>query len=78
MKLSTSYMKMLAEILHDYLKQVGDDPDRRKRIKFAQVLLAEIEAKLKPDRPSLFQPEHNTASPEVVAELSLCRTPRQT
>ena len=48
MKLSTSYMKMLAEVLHDYLKQVGDDPDRRKRIKFVQVLLAEIEAKLKP------------------------------
>jgi hypothetical protein len=40
-KLSIAYMKMLAEVRHDYLKLVGNDPDGRKRIKFVQVLLAD-------------------------------------
>jgi hypothetical protein len=45
MNLKIAEMKLLAEVLADYLQQVGNDPDRRERIEFARRLATRVDVR---------------------------------
>jgi hypothetical protein len=45
MNLKIAEMKLLAEVLADYLQQVGNDPDRRERIEFARRLVTRVDVR---------------------------------
>jgi hypothetical protein len=47
MKLSLSRLAQLVEILNDYLREFGNDPDRRPRVRTAKLILKQIDRELR-------------------------------